>query len=183
MNHKESINPFKKIDSKSLYENPWIKVREDKVINPSGKEGIYGVVEFKKIAVAILPIDDEMNTWIVGQYRYPMDSYEWEIPEGGNEVGEDPMVTAKRELYEETGIIANSFEKILEMQLSNSCTNEVSISYIARDLQFLESRPDETEVLTLRKISFDHLIKMVENSEIKDALSIATILKARLILK
>ena len=74
-------------------------------------------------------------------------------------------------------------QKILEMQLSNSCTNEVSISYIARDLQFLESQPDETEVLTLRKISFDHLLKMVENNEIKDALSIATILKARLILK
>lgn len=178
----EEENPFKRIASKAIYENSWIKVREDQVLNPGGKQGIYGVVEFKKVAIAILPLDENNNTWIVGQYRYPHDTYEWEIPEGGSELGEDPLETAKRELLEEVGITAGSYEKILEMQLSNSTTNETSISYIARNLSFSESQPEETEVLKVKKIPFEALKQMVINNEIKDSLTIATVLKASLII-
>lgn len=176
------LNPFKKIQSKVVYENPWIKVREDEVIQPSGNKGIYGVVEFKKVAVAILPLDQDNNTWIVGQYRYPLDSYEWEIPEGGSESGENTLLTAQRELLEEVGLIADDYEKILEMQLSNSTTNEVSVSYIARGIHLSESKPEDTEVLHVKKIPFQTLLDMVRNNEIKDALSIATVLKAQMIL-
>lgn len=175
-------NPFKKIHSKVMYDNPWIKVREDEVIQPTGNKGIYGVVEFKKVAVAILPLDEENNTWIVGQYRYPHDTYEWEIPEGGSECNEDPLITAQRELLEETGLIANQYEKILDMQLSNSTTNEVSVSFIARGIRVVENNPEDTEVLQIKKIPFKQLVEMVYNNEIKDALSIATVLKANLIL-
>lgn len=178
----EEENPFNRIASKAIYENAWIKVREDQVLNPGGKQGIYGVVEFKKVAIAILPLDENNNTWIVGQYRYPHDTYEWEIPEGGSELGEDPLETAKRELLEEVGITAGSYEKILEMQLSNSTTNETSISYIARNLSFSESQPEETEVLKVKKIPFEALKQMVINNEIKDSLTIATVLKASLII-
>jgi 8-oxo-dGTP pyrophosphatase MutT (NUDIX family) len=174
----EEENPFKKVATKAVYENPWIKVREDQIINPSGNPGIYGVVEFKKVAIAILPLDENNNTWIVGQYRYPHDTYEWEIPEGGCELGEDPLDTAKRELLEETGIIAGDYEKILDMQLSNSTTNEISISYIARNLSFSQCQPEETEVLKVKKIPFETLKQMVINNEIRDSLTIATVLKA-----
>ncbi len=160
----------------TVFDNDFISILEDKVINPADKEGFYSVVHFKREAVAIIPLDEEMNTWIVGQYRYPLDRYEWEVPEGGSDEN-DPLVTAKRELIEEAGIKANRFDLILEMQLSNSGTDEVSFTYLARDLEVVEAQPEETEVLTIKKLPFSELVEMVMKGEIRDALSIASILK------
>jgi 8-oxo-dGTP pyrophosphatase MutT (NUDIX family) len=157
-------------------------VTESDVINPAGNPGIYGKVHFKNTAVAVLPLDDDLNTWLVGQYRYTLDSYEWELPEGGSPEGEDPIFTAQRELLEETGIVAAEIREVLHMQLSNSVSDEISFSYVARQLSFQESEPEETEQLQVKKLPFAEAVKMVLNGEIRDALSVATILKVKLLI-
>src|SRR5687767_10265505 len=108
----ENKNPWKKLSAEIKYENPWIKVEEHQVLNPAGNPGIYGKVHFKNLAIGVIPIDENGNTWIVGQYRYPLDEYSWEIIEGGGKLGVDPLVSAKRELLEEAGIIAEEWELI-----------------------------------------------------------------------
>lgn len=182
MKRNEAINPWKKLSSEIKYENPWLKIIEDKVKNPAGKDGIYGVVHFKQIAVAIIPLDEENNTWIVGQDRYPMDSYEWEVPEGGCPEGTSPLETAKRELREEAGLQAETYELILEMQLSNSTTDEVSYTYIARGITYVGEQPEEDEQFIIRKLPFEELYQMAMRGEIRDALALASILKTKLLL-
>lgn len=174
--HPQS-NPWKTHASETKYDNPWIHVVEHKVTNPSGGDGIYGVVQFKNIAIAVVPVDDEGYTWLVGQFRYCHDSYEWEIPEGGCPKDEDPAVCAHRELKEETGLNAGRMDAFLEMQLSNSTTNEVSISYLATDLTTGRACPEPTEQLTIRRLPLGEAFAMVHRNEIRDALSVATLLR------
>lgn len=171
-------NPWKTLRSEEKYDNPWIRVVEDKVTKPNGDLGIYGTVHFKNLAIAILPLADNGDTWLVGQYRYPLKAYSWEIPEGGGLRGISPLDSAKRELKEETGIEARDWELILEMDMSNSTTDEKSYSYIARGLSLGDSEPDEDEVLQVRRLPFHQVYEMVLRGEIRDALSIATILRA-----
>lgn len=175
-------NPWKTLSSALKYENPWMSVTEHKVINPAGNDGIYGVVHFKNNAVAVIPLDDENNTWIVGQYRYTLHSYEWEVPEGGSPEGEDPMQTAHRELEEETGLKASSMQLIMQMELSNSVTDEVSYTFVAKGLSYIGSSPEETEQLQVRKLPFEELYEMAMRGEIKDALSVAGIFKVKLMM-
>jgi ADP-ribose pyrophosphatase len=183
MNTNETTNPWKLVASKSVYENNWIEVQHQDVITPAGNPGIYGVVHFKNLAIGIIPLDHENNTWIVGQYRYPLKKYSWEMPEGGGPIGFDPIESAKRELLEECGIIANKWDKILEMDLSNSATDEHAILYVARDLSFTESEPEETEDLQVKKIPFEDLFQLVMNGEIEDAMTVAAVLKLKLMLQ
>lgn len=179
---EKSVNPWIVKSSTEKYDNPWMKVTEHSVINAAGNDGIYGVVHIKHYAIAVIPLDKDYNTWIVGQHRFPFDSYEWEIIEGGCPEGTSPLESAKRELKEEAGIEAKDFKLILEMQLSNSKTDEISYSYIAKELSFSESEPDEDEVLSIRKIPFQELVDLCLDGTIKDALSIATVLKAKLLI-
>lgn len=178
----ENKNPWRINGSTSVYSNPWIQVTEFNVINPNNGIGIYGRVHFKNIAIGILVLDENYDTWLVGQYRFPIDKYSWEIPEGGGDLNVNPIESAKRELKEETGIIANKWTKLLEMDLSNSVSDEKSISYVAKDLTFEESTPEETEQLQLKKIPFDDVYKMVINGEIRDSISVASILKAKILI-
>ncbi|MFN8323872.1 MAG: NUDIX hydrolase [Chitinophagales bacterium] len=182
MKMNKAVNPWKKITSQVKYENPWIKIIEDQVKNPAGNDGIYGVVHFKTNAVAIIPLDENNNTWIVGQYRYPLNSYEWEVPEGGCPLGTSPADTAKRELIEEVGLQAEHLELILEMQLSNSTTDEISYTYIARGLTYIGEHPEEDEQLLIKKLPFEEVYQMVLRGEIRDGLSVASILKAKILL-
>ncbi len=182
MKKNEGVNPFAKLSSEIKYENTWVKLIEDKVINPAGNRGIYGVVHFKNIAVAIIPLDENNHTYIVGQYRYPLDSYEWEVVEGGCPEGNSPLETAHRELLEEAGLKAETMELILEMQLSNSTTDEISYTYIARGLTYIGEHPEEDEKLTIRKLPFNEVYEMVMRGEIRDALSVASVLKAKALL-
>ncbi len=182
MKMNEAPNPWKKLSTEVKYENPWIRVREDKVLNPAGKDGIYGVVHFKTHAVAIIPLDELNNTWIVGQVRYPFSSYEWEVIEGGCPEGTEPVDTARRELIEEAGLQAEEFELILEMQLSNSTTDEVSYTYIARGLTEVGANPEEDEELCIKKLPFEEVYQMVLRGEIRDGLSVGSILKAYAVL-
>src|SRR4051812_40848343 len=154
-------NPFTKLSSEVKYENPWLRIIEDQVINPAGKPGIYGVVHFKTNAIAVIPLDENNNTWIIGQYRYPLDSYEWEIVEGGCHEGSTPLETAKNELKEEAGLKAEKYELIMEMQLSNSTTDEVSYTFIARGITYIGEQPEEDEKLAIRKLPFEEVYQMV----------------------
>jgi 8-oxo-dGTP pyrophosphatase MutT (NUDIX family) len=170
-------NPWKTISKHLKYENPWIRVEEHQVINPSGKEGIYGTVHFKNIAIGIIPVDEEGNTWIVGQYRYPLNQYSWEIIEGGGKIGIDPLQSAKRELLEEAGILAAHWELLTTLHTSNSVTDELGMIYVARSLSFTESQPDETEQLVVKKIPIQEAVHMVLNNEITDSLSMIGLMR------
>lgn len=179
----ENINPWVTIESHKIYENNWIGLTEHQVINPSGGKGIYGEIHFKNYAIGILPLDEELNTWLVGQYRFPLKAYSWEIPEGGGPLEEDPLDSAKRELIEETGLIATEWLEIQRMHLSNSVSNELAIIYIARGLTQGESSPEETEALTLRKLPFQEAYQMVLNGEITDSMSVSAILKTKILIQ
>ncbi len=178
----EQINPWKTISSETKYDNTWIRVIESKVINPAGNDGIYGVVHFKNKAIAIIPLDEDYNTWIVGQFRYTMNNYEWEVAEGGSPEGEDPVEGAKRELLEEVGLEASSFEMILSMQLSNSVSDEISFTYVAKGLKYIGNSPEETEELHVRKLPFEEVFQMAMRGEIRDGLSVASILKLKILI-
>lgn len=173
-------NPWKILDTEVKLDTPWVRCKLHRVINPSGSEGIYGVTEFKNLAIGILPIDEDNNTYIVGQYRFPMQGYSWEIPEGGGPLHLDPLDSAKRELKEETGIEAASWELIQTLQVSNSATNEFAYIYLARELHHGISEPEENERLVLRKIPFAELYERVKSGEISDSLTVAAVLKYRL---
>ncbi len=164
------------------YENPWIQVDEFTVNDPSGRPGIYGTIHFKNWAIGVVPIDDEGNTYLVGQYRFPLKQYSWEIPEGGGKLGVDPLVSAKRELAEETGLTAARYEKILEMHLSNSVCDEWGVIYLATGLTAGTAHPDPDEALTVIKLPFEEAYQRVLSGEITDSLSVAGILRAKIIL-
>lgn len=174
----ENKNPWKRNSTKNIYENPWMRIVEDQVVRPNKSEGIYGHVHFKNKAIGILPIDDELNTWLVGQYRYTLNEYSWEIPTGGVPLTEDTLAGAKRELREETGLIANKWTKLLKIHTSNSVTDEYGYIFIAEDLMQGEMDWDETEELKIKKIPLREALELVMNCEITDSLSIAGILKA-----
>ena len=145
--HHPDENPWKITSEKNIYDNPWINLTEYQVINPSGNPGIYGKVHFKNIAIGVLPLDEELNTYLVGQYSFALGQYSWEMPEGGGPLCSDPLESAKRELLEETGLKAQSWSELLRMHLSNSVSDELSIINLARDMQQFEPEPEETEQL------------------------------------
>ncbi len=177
-----SHNPWKTLSSEVKYDNKWIRVTEHQVINPGGGNGIYGVVHFKNKAIAVVPLDEDNNTWLVGQYRYTLSRYEWEVPEGGGPEGEDPLLGAQRELLEETGLEASEYLLVQEMQLSNSVSDEVSYTFVARGLKYVGEAPEETEQLHVRKVPFEEAFRMAMDGEIRDALSVASIFKIKLLL-
>lgn len=178
----EIHGPWKTKSTQTKYETPWIRVDHNEVINPGGKDGIYGTIHFKNLAIGILPLDENMNTWIVGQYRYPFKKFTWEIPEGGGHLEKTPIETAKRELLEEVGLKANQWKLIQEMQVSNSATDEEAFIFLARELEQFEPEPEEDEELTIRKIPFDEFYEMILNGEIVDSLSVLAGLKVKLMI-
>lgn len=168
-------NPWQTISSRESYDNPWIKVRHDDVIRPDGQPGIYGVVHFKNRAIGVLPIDAEGCTWLVGQYRYTLHEYSWEIPEGGGPLDEAPLAAAQRELLEETGLVAKHWELLGRAHLSNSVSDEEALYYLATGLTEGEAQPEGTERLQIRRVLFAEALRMVQSGEITDALSVLTI--------
>ncbi|MCZ4223690.1 NUDIX domain-containing protein [Pedobacter rhodius] len=178
----EEINPWQTLESEIKYDNNWIRLTEHQVINPTGGKGIYGEVHFKNLAIGILPLDKDYNTWLVGQYRYPLKAYSWEIPEGGGPLDEEPIESARRELIEETGMTAKNWKEIQRMHLSNSVSDELSIIYVATDLIQGISMPEETEQLVVKKMPFEDAYQMVLNGKITDSMSVAAILRAKLMM-
>jgi 8-oxo-dGTP pyrophosphatase MutT (NUDIX family) len=182
MNEKNEKNTWETLKTEVKLDTPWITVTKHDIINPAGKPGIYGKVHFKNIAIGILPLDKNFDTWLVGQWRYPLGQYSWEIIEGGGPHGVDPIESAKRELKEETGIIAKKYTELCRIHTSNSVTDEYGIIYLAQSLSFSEAEPEESEDLTVKKVSFNTAFEMVMNGEITDSLSMAAILKTKILL-
>lgn len=169
-------NPWQTLNSVVRYENPWLSIRHEDVVTPAGTPGIYGVVSFKNKAVGVVPIDADGYTYLVGQYRYPLNEYSWEIPEGGSPVGTDPLESARRELREETGLVAQRWTKIARIHTSNSATDEEGFLYIAEELEQGDHEPEDTEQLHVRRLPLAEAVEMVMRSEITDALSVSALL-------
>lgn len=181
MHHPEE-NPWQITAEKVEYDNPWINVTEYQVINPSGNPGIYGKIHFKNRAIGVFPLDDELNTYLVGQFRFALGLYSWEMPEGGGPVGTDPLASAKRELLEETGLKAAKWTEIQRLHLSNSVSDELSIIYLAQNLQQFEVEPEDTEQLIVKKLPFNEVYQMVCNGAITDAMTVAAVLKVQIMI-
>ena len=178
----ETKNPWQSLSKEIVYDNKWISVSHEEVTTPTGTNGIYGKVHFKNYAIGIIPIDIDGNTYLVGQFRYAINEYSWEIPEGGGLLENDILSAAKRELIEEVGLEAQTFTQICIANTSNSATDELAYIFVAQDLKFVESQPDETEQLQIKKLSLLSAFKMAMNGEIKDAISIIGLLKLKLLM-
>ncbi len=178
----EFENPWVKKSSRFIYENPWISLKEDQVVTPGGTDGIYGVMHFKNKAIGIIPLDNDLNTWLVGQYRYPLDEYSWEIPMGGGALDVNIEESAKRELKEETGLIAQKWTKIGRIHTSNSVTDEEGFIFLAQGLSQAETEHEDTEQIKVLKIPLKEAIKFVMDDRITDSLTVYGLLKvARLL--
>jgi 8-oxo-dGTP pyrophosphatase MutT (NUDIX family) len=174
-------NPWETISTDDIYENPWIKLTHHQVINPAGGKGIYGKVHFKNKAIGIIALDADMNTWLVGQHRYTLNEWSWEIPEGGGPLGDDLLASAQRELKEETGMTANKWTMILRAHLSNSVSDEEGFIFLAEELKQGKANLEQTEAdLKVWKLPFKDALQMVLDGKITDSLSIMGILKVAL---
>ncbi|MCC3152630.1 NUDIX hydrolase [Hymenobacter sp. BT770] len=178
----ETHNPWQTLSTEVKYHNAWISVREDQVLNPGGGRGIYGVVSMRNKAIGIIPVDAEGNTWLVGQYRYPLNEYSWEIPMGGGLLEHDVLESAQRELKEETGLTAAQWTRIARLHTSNSVTDEEGFVYLAEGLTHGEVEPEETEDLRLWKLPLAEAVRMVMDDRITDGISVAGLLKAEKVL-
>lgn len=177
MAQEQINNPWTTLSGEEKYQNRWIKVTEYQVINPAGGKGIYGKIHFKNKGIGIIPIDDEGNTWLVGQYRYTLDEFHWEIPEGGGPLKENPLEAAKRELKEETGLSAKKWTPLLRMNPSNSVSDEECMIYLAEDIEQGESDLEETEAdLKVKKMPLKDAIEMVVRGEIADSMTMTGLL-------
>lgn len=175
----EELNPWTVVGSREVYINPWIRIREDHVIRPDTKPGIYGVVEFRNLALGVVAIDEELYTYLVGQWRYPLNEYSWEIPEGGGALGVSPLESIQRELREETGIVAREWTDLGPFALSNSVTNEIGRVYMARNLAPGVSEPDGDEILRIKRVPLAEAHAMAMDGRITDGVSIIGITRAR----
>jgi 8-oxo-dGTP pyrophosphatase MutT (NUDIX family) len=163
-------NPWRRISRRLVYENPWIEVSHDEVVQPDGEPGIYGVVHFRHRAIGVVPLVDD-RVLLVGQYRYALDRYSWEMPEGGGNFDEDPEAAARRELAEETGYTGGEWREIWRGDLSNSVTDEVAFIFVATGLVPGPSAPEGTERIETRWVPFDEALAMIGRREITDSMT------------
>ena len=163
--------------TRSAYDNPWIAVTEHDVTDPNGNPGLYGVCQVKAYAVGVVPIDHAGYVWLVGQHRFPGDYYSWELPEGGGPKSVDPVISAQRELREETGVVAGQWREILRLDFSNALTDEVGFGYLAWDLTVGEPEPEEVEQLALRRLPFAEALEMALAGDLRDAFSQIMLMK------
>jgi 8-oxo-dGTP pyrophosphatase MutT (NUDIX family) len=181
MTQSRQDNPWQRLSRSVAYQNPWIVVFHDEVIRPNGEPGIYGVVHFCNRAVAVVALDEQDRVALVGQYRYTLDLYSWEVPEGGAVEGEDALAAAQRELQEETGCRAGRWREVARAHLSNSVSDEEAVCYLATDLEHGPAQPEGTEQLQLRWLPFAEALAMIDDGRITDALSIVALQRVALL--
>jgi len=175
---EEDGDPWIVKSKRRPFENQWLALDQYEVVHPGGADGTYTVVRPHRLAVGVLPIEPDGRVHLVGQWRFPLGRYSWEMPEGGAEPGEDPLDCAKRELAEETGLTAGRYERVLEMDISNSLTDERAVLYLAFDLAEGDARPEATEVLRRRTAHFTEVLDRVASGHIRDGLTVAAVLRA-----
>lgn len=175
---EDDANPWTVTGVTRPFENGWFGIDSNAVIHPGGEAGVYSVIRIRRLAVGVLPIDPDGQVHLVGQWRFPLGRYSWEMPEGGAEPGEAPLECARRELAEETGLSAGRLEPILEMDLSNSLTDEQAIIFLATELTPGEARPEPTEVLKRRRAPFREALARAADGRIRDSLTVAALLRA-----
>lgn len=171
------IGPWQRLSSECRYENPWIQVFHEQVVTPGKTEGIYGRVHFKGTAIGIVPLDEVGNTWLVGQYRYTLDEYSWEIPMGGCPFGEEPLQAAQRELAEETGLRAERWRQIQKLHTSNSITDECALVFLAQELEQGEMALESTEDISVKKLPLKEAVQWARDGRITDVISVAALLE------
>lgn len=179
----EQQNPWKINNKETVYENKWIRVTHHDVTTPHQTQGIYGTVHFKNYAIGIVPIDEEGYTYLVGQYRFAIQAYSWEIPEGGGLIEDDILEAARRELQEETGLVAEQWLQFAILHTSNSATDEKAFLFLAQKLKHVQMQPDETEQLQIRRVKIETAIEMALRGELTDAISVAALLKLKILLE
>lgn len=178
-NRQPLIPDWRLLSSRLVYENRWMKLREDQVITPAGGEGIYGWLELPD-AVVVLAITEEQEVVVVGQARYPVHEYSWELVEGAIEEGETPLDAAVRELKEEAGLTSNCIRPLgPPFHIANTRTDEVAHVFLATDLEFGAPHPEETEVLEIKKMPVQDVYEMIDNGSIRDSLTIIALLRYR----
>ena len=168
-----AVGPWRRRTRRTAYANPWLEVVHDEVDRPDGSPGIYGVVRFRNVAVGVVAVDEDGRILLVGQHRYSLDRYSWEIPEGGAPMGEDPELGARRELAEETGAEADQWRTLFRFSLSNSVTDEVGVIFLATGLHEGTASPEPTEDLAVRWATLDEVIAEIDAGEIHDIMTIA----------
>ena len=177
------VGPWTRKSNRQVYDNPWISVSHQEVITPAGTEGIYGKVHFKSRAIGVVTLDEQLRTVLVGQHRYTLNEFSWEIPMGGGALDEPPLTAAQRELREETGLYGGEWQQLFKLHTSNSVTDEEGYVFLAKNLQLGERQIDDTESdLQLKELSFGEAIAMVDRGEITDVVSIAGLLAVKRIL-
>jgi 8-oxo-dGTP pyrophosphatase MutT (NUDIX family) len=170
--------PWRDLDSKIAYQNPWITVTEHTALAPTGHETQYGVLRPQSVATGVLPVHSDGTVTLVGQARFALMNYSWEMPEGGAPFDEDPFVGVQRELAEEAGLRAKYWQRCLTMELSNSVTDELAIAWIAWDLTPVPTDPDPTEVMTVVRVPFLDLIHEIGRGAVRDSFTVATAFRA-----
>lgn len=173
-------NPWTVLTQSTVYENNWIRVTHHDVLGPLGGAGVYGTVHFKHQALGVVPIDENGNVILVGQYRFPLHTYSWEIPEGGGSYADTALESAQRELREECGVVAANWKEILVMDLSNSVSDEGCTAFLAWELSNVPPEPDETEKLQVVRAPFWDAVDRAKRGEIRDAISVAALTRVAL---
>ena len=172
-------NPWRTVGTRVVYENPWMRVREDRVVRPDGRPGIYGVMTPVHVATGVVALTEAGEVVLVGQYRYPTEVYSWELVEGGAKPDEAPLEAAQRELQEEAGLAAEEWGVLGgELHLSNSITAERGLLYWARGLREVPASPEGTEVLQVRRVPGAEALRWVDEGVIVDAMSVIGLLRA-----
>jgi 8-oxo-dGTP pyrophosphatase MutT (NUDIX family) len=171
--------PWRRGPERRVYDNPWISLTEYDATAPTGAPALYGLVGFKNLAIAVLPLHDDGTVTLVGQHRFPAGDYSWEIPEGGGALDVDPLDSARRELREETGLVAADWREVLRMQLSNSVTDERAVGYLATGLSQADAvaHGDDTEDIALARVPFCEALDAAMAGWIGDALTVAMLLR------
>jgi 8-oxo-dGTP pyrophosphatase MutT (NUDIX family) len=170
-------NPWKTHGSQPIYATPWFSVRRDEVTRPDGAPGVYSVVHAERVAVGVVPLWDDGSVTLVGQWRYPLEQYSWEIPEGGGELDADPIVAARAELLEEAGIEARTWIPLGRCHTSNCFSDEVGHIFLARDLVQGTPSPGGDEEIAVRRVPAAEAIAMAADGRITDALSIVALFR------
>lgn len=176
-----SRNPWTTTASRVVYQNPWISVREDQVIRPDGRPGIYGVVDIRP-SIGVVALDDQDRIVLVGQWRYALNRYSWEIPRGGSHPGEIDMLTvAQRELAEETGVLAAHWRRLGPVDICNGVANDVQTLFLATGLTATDRRLDPEEDIAVEWHPFDEAVRMALDGRITEVCSIAAILQVAIL--